>query len=326
MKIAILYQFVQGPYGGGNQFLKALRAELTQQDAYTSSLNTADCILVNANPGSLPYLLRRLLFIQKPVMVRLDGPISLIRGKDDYIDTLLAKFIDIYADGVVFQSQWSKEQNKKLFKIQALKETVIYNAPDSRIFYPKKSNAPAKKTKLIATSWSSNPRKGFDLYKYLDTHLDFSKYEMIFVGNSPVTFKNIVTYAPVFSTQLAELLRNQDMYITASQNDPCSNALLEALCCGLPAVALAQGGHPELIQSGGRLFKDEKDVLAAINEVANNLPRYKSTLPHYSITAIAKQYLNFASQLYKTSSVWSKVIPTCTLYSQYYSYALLKRS
>ena len=38
------------------------------------------------------------------------------------------------------------------------------------------------------------------------------------------------------SEELAELLRGQDAYVAASLDDPCSNALLEALACGLPAL------------------------------------------------------------------------------------------
>ena len=325
MKLAILYQFVEGPYGGGNQFLKALRAELKQQNAYAPSLTTADCVLVNANPGSLPYLLLRLLFIQKPVMIRLDGPISLIRGKDKYVDILLAEFIDLHASGLVFQSQWSKEQNKKLFDIKAPLETVIYNAPDKHIFYPKKNDFPSKKIKIIAASWSSNSRKGFDIYTYLDTHLDFSRYDMTFIGNSPIGFKNITTHAPVSSLELADILRTQDMYLTASQNDPCSNALLEALACGLPAVALAQGGHPELIQKGGKLFTGESDVIPAIDKVAKNLDHYRSLLPMYSIAAVTEQYVDFAGHLKKTSSQWLKILPSLMVYSRYYAYSFSRK-
>ena len=40
--------------------------------------------------------------------------------------------------------------------------------------------------------------------------------------------------------QLAELLRAHDVYLAPSRDDPCSNALLEALACGLPAAYPAQ--------------------------------------------------------------------------------------
>ena len=157
-----------------------------------------------------------------------------MRGKDKILDKIILRFNQLIADGIIFQSNWCKEQNKKLFGISSKYETVIYNAPDNEIFNRegKKEFNPDRKIKLIATSWSSNWRKGFGIYKFLDENLDFSKYEMTFVGNSPIEFKNIRWLKPVPSEKLARILKEHDIYITASQNDPCSNALIEALSCG----------------------------------------------------------------------------------------------
>ena len=59
---------------------------------------------------------------------------------------------------------------------------------------------------------------------------------------------------PVDSDGVARLLREHDVYLAASRDDPCSNALLEALACGLPAAYLDSGGHPELVGAGGLPF------------------------------------------------------------------------
>jgi len=110
-------------------------------------------------------------------------------------------------------------------------EETFFSGIKNAFRYIKEGNAPQTKVKLIASSWSNNWRKGFDIYRFLDENLDFSKYEMTFVGNSPVKFKNIKQIPPVESRDLAELLRTHHIYITASQNDPCSNSLIEALSC-----------------------------------------------------------------------------------------------
>lgn len=324
MRLHILYQFVEGPYGGGNQFLKALREELRRQGSYSEQAQEADCLLVNLNPGSLPFLFKTLRrrTARQTVLARVDGPISLVRGKSAYVDRLLADFVARQADGVVWQSAWSREQNKKLVSMAAPAEAVIYNAVDLKIFFAKERHQSGQKIKLIATSWSANPRKGFALYSYLDSHLDFSRYDMTFIGNTPIAFKNIRVLPPMPSAALAEQLRAHDIYITASQHDPCSNALLEALACGLPAVTLADGGHPELLRQGGELFRDENDVLAAVEKVAANLSHYHSRLPAQDLSKTAKAYLDFAQRLtsHSSSSLWHQL----ELIGRYYGYQAVK--
>lgn len=301
MKLHILYEFTDGPFGGGNQFLKALWGELRRMNTYTEDVIQADVIIVNANPGSLPYLLRKLPSLKQPILVRLDGPIYLIRGKDEYIDKLLSSFIQLHATGIVFQSQWSKQENKRLFNTSAPLETVIHNAPDSSLFYPKPTRKKDQRIKIIATSWSHHWHKGFAVYQYLDDHLDWSKYSMTFVGNSPVTFKNIVVVEPLPSQQLADVLRQHDIYLTASQNDPCSNALIEALACGLPIVARNSGGHPELVKDNGVLFTNQTDIIQALNHIATNIEKYKPRIPAFTIANAAKDYLSFSNEVLKIS-------------------------
>ena len=179
-------------------------------------------------------------------------------------------------------------------------EAVIYNAVDPNIFNKidrKKFNK--DEIKIIATSWSPNWAKGFDIYKYLDVHLDFSKYKMAFVGNSPIKFKNIKWIKPVPSKKIAVLLKENDIYITASKNDPCSNSLIEALSCGLAVVALGDGGHPELIQKGGELFEGKKDVIKMIQKVVKNYNSYLSKIPFFLIKKTAQEYYQFAGKIYQ---------------------------
>ena len=97
---------------------------------------------------------------------------------------------------------------------------------------------------LVATSWSDNPRKGGDTLAWLDRNLDHARYELTFAGRAPTTFERVHVVGPLDSDALAALLRTQDVYLAPSCDDPCSNALLEALACGLPAAYRDSGGHP----------------------------------------------------------------------------------
>jgi glycosyltransferase involved in cell wall biosynthesis len=305
IKIVIPYNFKKGAWGGTNQFLKALKSRFVEQNLYREEFRKGDVILFNSYPSGNEYLFKEILRVKKRypekiLIYRLDGPISLYRGKDKVIDKIIKIFSDLFADGIIFQSKWSKEQNKRLFGISAPYETVIYNAPDNKIFnrIGKKEFNPKRKIKLIAVSWSPNWRKGFKIYKFLDENLDFSKYEMTFVGNSPLEFKNIKHIKPVESKKLARILKEHDIYITASENDPCSNSLIEALSCGLPAVAKNDGGHPELVQKGGELFDREEDVIEKIERVVSGYNYYQSHIPKYSIESTARYYYDFTQKIY----------------------------
>ncbi len=315
MKIHILFKFQNGPWGGGNQFLKALREKFIEFNVYTNSLEDADIILFNSYPFRAEYLFKQIYqlkrkYPKKIIIYRVDGPISLIRDRDVLIDRIIYLFNYIFSDGIIFQSQWSSNKNKQLFNIHSKNKTIIPNAPNNLIFNTsdKTELNRSKKINLIATSWSANINKGFDTYKYLDENLDFKKYNFTFIGNSPIKFKNIKYIKPLSSQKLARKLKKSDIFITASKNDPCSNSLIEALSCGLPAVVLNDGGHPELIKKGGEIFNTPKEAIEKINLVVKNYFDYKKRLPKYNIALISKSYLKFIRNIHINKKYFPKEI------------------
>lgn len=303
-KIHIIYKFVEGPWGGGNQFLKALCDYFRKTSVYSESPENADVIFFNSYPFGSEYLFDCVLKLKKRyqnkiIIHRVDGPISHIRGKDKIIDEIIFQFNNLFADGTIFQSNWSRKNNYNLGMKKSKYETVIINAPDLTIFNPEeKKPFDERKIRLIATSWSGNIRKGFDIYKFLDEHLDFTKYEMTFVGNSPIVFKNVKWIKPVPSQELAMILKEHDIFVTASRNDPCSNSLIEALHCGLPAVARNEGGHPEIIGAAGEFFVDENDIIEAIEKVTRNYENYQARINLPTFDAVGQRYYDFAQRIY----------------------------
>lgn len=304
MKLHILFNFVEGPYGGGNQFLKALRAQLRSQGRYAEEPDGAGAFIWMGYPFPQYSMVQhlhnvRVQYPDRAVLMRLDGPVWAVRGKDRFYDVLLKRIADVYIDGIIFQSAWIKDANKKMTGIAAPFETIIYNAPDPDIFNSvgREAWSTARKPRLIATSWSSNWRKGFGVYRWMDRHMNWDRYEMTFVGNSPVKFANIRMLPPVPSAELANILKRHDIYITASYPDPCSNALIEALSCGLPAVAYNGGGHPELVGSGGLLFDRPEHIPQLVERIVAQYDEFRSSLPLFDITKVADQYHAFAEQI-----------------------------
>jgi glycosyltransferase involved in cell wall biosynthesis len=99
----------------------------------------------------------------------------------------------------------------------------------------------------------------------LDREHDPARVQVTFVGNSNVAFEHIRSVRAVPSRELADILRAHDVYLATSRDDPCSNALLEGLACGLPAAYLRSGGHPELVGEGG-IGYDEAEELPDVFE------------------------------------------------------------
>jgi len=304
-KIHILYKFIEGPWGGGNQFLHALRGYFRKTGVYAEKPEDAKVILFNSYPFGNEHLFDLAFKLKqrepdKILIHRVNGPISYIRGKDEIVDRIILRFNSYLADGTVFQSNWSREKNYEIGAARSPYETVIINAPDAKIFNPKpQSSLEGRKIRLIATSWSANIRKGFDIYDYLDENLDFNRYEMTFIGNSPIEFKNINWIRAIPNPKLAKELKKHDIYIIASKSDPCSNALLEALHCGLPAVARKDGGHTELVGKAGVLFEDGEGALKAIDEVSQHYEHYQQQINLPTLDEAGQKYYEFAQAIYE---------------------------
>lgn len=76
---------------------------------------------------------------------------------------------------------------------------------------------------------------------------------------------------------LASLYRSADAFCLPSHGEGMSNAVLEALACGLPVITTPVGGHPEVIEPGvdGVLVpvRDVAALAAALQEVLGDLDR-----------------------------------------------------
>lgn len=302
MKISIIFSFTDGPWGGGNQFLKALRRQFTDTGSYEEDPTKADVILFNSHHKLVDVLAMKIRFPDKIFIHRIDGPVKLIRERSTKTDQRIFTFSKLIADASIYQSQWSLDNCIALGYEPGIPHEVIINAPDPALFNHDSHNMLCSSpVKLVASSWSPYMSKGFEYYRWLDEHLDFSRYSMTFVGNSPFVYKNIQVHAPCNGKQLASILSEHDIYITASKNDPCSNALLEAMHCGLPAIGLRSGGHPEIIGNAGELFDNNEELLEKIEIVRKDYDRYVSEIDLPDIGKVANRYYGFCSQIFQAS-------------------------
>lgn len=300
MKIFIAYQFKNVTWGGGNQFLRNLKKIWETKDIYVNTPQEADVILFNSHQHLADVVRLRRRHVEKIFIHRIDGPISQYRGRNMLLDKLIFLFGKELADGVVFQSQWSLEESRRLGYRDCQFQEVIYNAADPYLFYPLKKPVPEcqGKAKLMATSWSGNKRKGFDIYTYLDSYLNFDKYEFTFIGNSPVTFKNIKHITPLSSEEIGRHLRENHIFISASEREACSNSIIEALCCGLPVV-YRDGSSSEIVKQAGLPFSSGEEALKAIAKLRENYRHYQNAINILSVIDIADKYSSFAQRIHE---------------------------
>lgn len=294
LTFALWNDFQPPPYGGGNQFMIALEGALKRKGM---------AVVRNSGVGADAHVIQSIWFDREKfdrelepgavVVHRIDGPISLYRGNDTKSDAACYKINQELADITVMQSGWSMSQTYDL-GFKPFRPVLLWNSCDGAIFN-REGRRPfdqKRKTRLISTAWSDNPRKGRDTYRWLDENLDWTRYEYTFVGRIQENFKNIRIVEPVDSTVLAGMLKDHDIFITASQRDPCSNSLVEALSCGLPAVYFHDGGHPELVEFGGLGFRDPKEIPVLLERITAHYQSFQNTIWVDSMDELADKFIS----------------------------------
>jgi glycosyltransferase involved in cell wall biosynthesis len=292
--LSIFHEFEPPPTGGGHQFLRTICKQAEMRGFHVEnnriSRTSSACLFnsFNFDEGRLR-LTRRdsVLYVH-----RVDGPIDIYRGRDDGMDKDIFVLNKKFAEKTIFQSYYSLQKHLEL-GMEFRNPVVIMNAADPEIFHSggRAEFSLNRKIRLIASSWSDNPNKGAFVYQWMDENLDWSRFEMTFVGRSPLVFRNIRMLPAVDSYHLAELLREHDIYITASKNDPCSNSLIEALSCGLPVLYLQSGGHPEIVKQAGAGFEAAEQIPALLEKMVDNYKVYQSQIYAPSIQDIGNEYL-----------------------------------
>lgn len=191
------------------------------------------------------------------IIQRLDGIYYPSKHGDKYIDlnrSIKEVYLN-YADHVIFQSEYSKNQCFSIFgsKPEGF-YTLIVNGVDKKIFRPNRLKIKlSKKIEFITTGNFRNIDMIEPVVLALDSLLEAFNFRLHVVG--PVVndalksiFKRnyIVMHGPKSLRDVASLLRKSDIYIYSHLNPPCPNSVIEAISCGLPIVGFNSGAMGEL--------------------------------------------------------------------------------
>tara|TARA_B100000900_G_scaffold416277_1_gene450940 strand:- start:17904 stop:18977 length:1074 start_codon:yes stop_codon:yes gene_type:complete len=298
MKVSIGSRIIDGPWGGGNLFVVNLKKYL-QQNGHSVIHDLCDKdidIILLTDPRSRKEssstfnhedIKKYKKFVNPNVVVIQRINECDERKGTDYINQYYLDASDC-ADHVIFVSNWLKNIYIN-FGMSASKTSVIMSGADEKIFNKSGlSQFKQEKIKFVTHHWSNHSNKGFDVYKKFDDMLSQEQYqnlEFTYIGNVPnnVNFYNTKVQSPLSGNLLAEEIKKNNIYITASKNEPSGNHHIEAAQCGLPILYFNSGGIPEYCDGYGVKFDNNfEDKLL---EIIKDFEIYKDKLKEYPYSA-----------------------------------------
>jgi glycosyltransferase involved in cell wall biosynthesis len=294
--LSVFHDFAPPPAGGGHQTLRALLSELRRRgvrvELHTISPSSR-AVLFNSFNFDFDRL--RLLAARRDgvrMVHRVGAVTSLYRGFDDGTDARVAAINRELADATLAISHATIEMYRSI-GIELVDPRVVYNACDDSIFHPqgRASFGRDRRVRLISVSWSDNANKGAPVFRWLEEQLDPDRYELTFVGNSQIRFERARHVSPQPLRELAELLRAHDVFITATAHDAYSNALVEALSCGLPALYLDSGGSREAVKEAGFAFTDREQIPELLDRLVEEYELRQAAISLPTLAEIADGYL-----------------------------------
>jgi len=246
MKILINRKPVDGPWGGGNLFVRA----------FCESANKAGHEVVFRFEDDLD-----VIFVQDPRYSDLGISINEIaqykqsnpgvklihrvnecdaRKNTDDMDSMLRQTSSV-TDTTVFVSHWMKDYH--LDKDWLCEDVaVVYNGVD-REHFQKRDKIQNGKINIVAHHWSDNRMKGADVYEFLDALVaEDERFTFTYIGRTSSDLKHSNVMDPLSGLDLGKELSRYDVYVSGSRFDPGPNHILESLACEIPTIVHVDGG------------------------------------------------------------------------------------
>jgi glycosyltransferase involved in cell wall biosynthesis len=216
-------------------------------------------------------------------------------GRRDDADNRQAR-VNMLTDLTVFQSRYSVHSTTEKFRVISREGPIIYNAVDTDMFSleGEKLDLPYS-VRVCHVTFSANPKKGLgSVYEVAAANpgIDF-----ILCGaqDDSRQLPNIHPRGFVQRSELPRVMRSCDVLVFFSENESCSNVVLEGLASGLPVLYKDSGGTPELVGDCGLPvevdnFREQiEEVLARKEELSR--AACARAVEHFSPEVIFPQYI-----------------------------------
>ncbi|MCP3924055.1 MAG: glycosyltransferase [Desulfobacterales bacterium] len=333
LKIGILYNTTELPWGGINTFFRNFNkyAKLSEKIDLVENNSKADIILTAGHyrgPGKLikPMHLRNLtnsrslcnllgIFSKKgkkKIVFRLDGLRSNYAGHMSSTDDLLINNLS-YADGVIFQSEYSKESFNKFYIPSFYETDIIQNGADTSTFYPNSDPLGfSGGVKLVSNSWSTNSNKGFEI---ISAFSELNNVTVSHIGRWPDNFpsKKVILLGEKDEKNIAVELRKHHFLLFPSENEACSNTVVEALASGLPVLYHKSGGTIEQCKyerygipiptdNTGNTPNYKDYLIDAVDRYEELLSNIIGNIQHFSFSYCLENYIKYFHKMLKDNS------------------------
>ena len=321
MRIHFTYKFILEPWGGANNFMRALHAELTESGTYEfveSIDEPCDVLFMNelgTGPGggrkNIPLRLvrkQKSRFVglsdgkeaRRKVVVRAvnlnwnsfnHGPRNLIFGK--WKDRQTLALLNL-ADAVIFQSDYQREFFKKAGYKNKNRNFLIHNGAGNSFWSNKPSHLALGDTiKLVSSTASPRKTKRHDLIARMSL---LDGVEIRHLGRWPKNLDagNVQLLGMLPQDKMVEEMKTCHYFLHTAIKDPCPNAIFEAICMGLPVIFNpAIGSSPEIVGDIG-LALQEDDLASTIRRARVQLLELREILlskrSYYSINRTVQSY------------------------------------
>jgi len=196
-----------------------------------------------------------------------------------WVDQLLAPLTHRFIANAACVGQVLRERER----IPGEKIVRVYNGIVVNGMRPQRNGSPFV---TIGSVGRLDAVKGHDLLvkAFARLHASDGRLRLLLVGDGPersrlASLARTLGVEPCvefvgYQANVAPWLNRMDCFVLPSHYEGCSNALLEAMAVGLPVIATAVGGNPELIENGvsGWLIPDgdEAALVEAIRRVCVN--------------------------------------------------------
>ena len=288
VKIAINRAPIPGPYGGGNNFVKAVYSSVPGGVELTDKLTDDTDLIFLVDPrrdksfdinDAAKFISRKKI----PVVQRINECDA--RKNTEHMDQLLLQCSTINTK-TIFVSNWMKNYfNNKGWTCK--NQSVLYNGVDEDFFSTNYQEKNDDVLKIVTHHWSNNYLKGFDVYEFLDyLSTKNNKISFTYIGRDRGTFSNSKTIPPLYGKALADELCKYDVYVSASRHDPGPNHVLESIAVGLPTYVHADGGGAVEFVDKQHVYKnffEIEQILLKRNFLKNSKtpPKWKESMESF---------------------------------------------